>query len=65
MSQSDRTSFQRISAWLVAKCSCGALDEHEAFARVLDFAREAANPKSRNPAAVFTSILKKEMGYPK
>jgi hypothetical protein len=36
MSQSDRTSFQRISAWVVHKCSCGEFNEHEAFPRVLE-----------------------------
>ena len=33
------------------------------FERVLKYAAEAGRGKSRNPAAVFTAILKKELGY--
>lgn len=33
------------------------------FRRVIDFALEASGPESRNPAAVFITILKKELGY--
>jgi len=61
--QSDRTSFRRISNWLVDCCSLGRFQEDIIFRRVLDFALEASGPGSRNPAAVFTSILKKELGY--
>lgn len=61
--QSDRTSFRKISNWLVGRCLSNKFNEHIVFRRVLDFALEASGPRSRNPAAVFTSILKKELGY--
>lgn len=61
--QSDRTSFRRISHWLVEKCRAGVFNEAVIFRRVIDFALEASGPASRNPAAVFTTILKKELGY--
>lgn len=61
--QSDRTSFRNIANWCQGKIESGDYDED--FPQVLiDFAVEAAQPTSRNPAAVFTSILKKELGYP-
>lgn len=59
---SDRTSFRRIGNWI----SMGVRDERfgkEMFEQVLLCAKEAAGPRSRNPAAVFTSIIKKELGY--
>jgi hypothetical protein len=60
--QSDRTSFRNISNWLVERCQAGIYDEG-IFRRVLGYAVEAAGPSSRNPAAVFTAILKKELDY--
>ncbi len=61
--QSDRASFRNISNWLAEGCLSNKFNEHVIFRRVLDFALEASGPSSRNPAAVFTSILKKELGY--
>ena len=63
--QSDRTSFRRITNWLKDGCNSGGFDEHVIFRRVLDFALEASGPGSRNPAAVFTAIMKKELEYKK
>ncbi len=63
--QSDRTSFRKISRWLVENCQAEIFDENVIFRRVIDFALEASGPESRNPAAVFTSILKKELDYKK
>jgi hypothetical protein len=63
--QSDRTSFRNISNWLAQGCLSNKFNEYIIFRRVLDFALEASSPSSRNPAAVFTSILKKELGYKK
>ncbi len=60
--QSDRTSFYRIGGW-IAKQICEGKLPAETWEAVLGFAREAAGPESRNPAAVFVSILKKELGY--
>jgi hypothetical protein len=62
--KSDRTTFMRVSRWVVGKCADGVFSEHEMVPRILDYAKGAANPNSRNPAAVFISILKKELGYP-
>jgi len=63
--QSDRTSFRNISNWLAERCRNNKFNEHVIFRRVLDFGLEASAPSSRNPATVFTSILKKELGYKK
>ena len=63
--QSDRTSFRRISRRLLEGCLRGDFEQDVIFRRVIDFALEASGPQSRNPAAVFTSILKKELGYGK
>jgi len=60
---SDRTAFRQISHWITRKCNDGKFNENTIYRRVIDFALEASGPKSRNPAAVFTSILKKELGY--
>ena len=58
--QSDRTCFHNITRWLTAGCATGEFNE-QIFGRVLDYAREAN--RGRNPAAVFMTLLKKEMGY--
>jgi len=63
--QSDRTSFRNIANWLRDGCKAGSLDTNSIFRRVLDFAIEASGPGSKNPAAVFMTILKKELGYKK
>jgi len=59
---SDRTAFRRVAKWLADECNDGQFDS-EIFAAVLDLAREAAGPQCRKPAAVFMSLLKKELGY--
>jgi len=59
-SQSDRTCFRNITSWLMAGCATGHFNE-EIFDRVLDYAKEASG--GRKPAAVFMSLLKKELGY--
>lgn len=61
--QSDRTSFRNITNWLVKECEQGRFNG-QIFERVLDYAREAQEG-GRNPAAVFTAILKSELGYGK
>ena len=60
---SDRTSFRNITNWLQRNCESGRFDMNSIFRRVIDFALEASGPESRKPAAVFTAILKKELGY--
>lgn len=63
-SQSDRTTFRRLAEFLSEGIESGKFGE-SIFSLVLEFAKEAAGPKSRNPAAVFVSILKGEIGYGK
>lgn len=60
---SDRVTFRRIQRWLHDGCQQEHFDEHTIYRRVIDFALEASGPKSRNPAAVFMSIIKKELNY--
>lgn len=60
--QSDRTSFRNIAKWAAEQIKEGKYDE-DVFQQILAYATEAAQPTSRNPAAVFISILKKELGY--
>ena len=60
---SDRQCVRNLANWLVKQCNSGHLNEHEIFRRTLDFAIEASGPESRNPYAVFITIVKKELGY--
>lgn len=60
--QSDRTSFRNVAEWAAEQIKKGEHDE-DIFQQILAYATEAAQPTSRNPAAVFISILKKELGY--
>ncbi|MHC5075978.1 MAG: hypothetical protein ACYTFM_06080 [Planctomycetota bacterium] len=60
--QSDMTCFRNIGNWLAAEYAQGDFSR-DIFNIVLSFAREAAKPQCRNPAAVFVTILKKELGY--
>jgi uncharacterized protein YdaU (DUF1376 family) len=61
-SRSDRTCFRNVADWLAEGCSAGRFTS-EIFQRVLDYARQAR--QGDNPAAVFMSILKEELGYEK
>ncbi len=58
--QSDRTCFANIASWLMAGCAADKFNE-QIFGRALDYAKEAS--LGRNPAAVFISLLKKELDY--
>ncbi len=62
---SDRTTFRKIAGWTYRKCKYEGHNEFELCARILDFARTSQEPPARNPRAVFVSLLKKELGYPK
>jgi hypothetical protein len=46
----------------MVKIKAGVFNER-IIPRVLEYAAEAVKGRSRNPAAVFTSILKKELNY--
>ena len=63
-SVSDRTCMQRLGRWLLGKCERDAEHTGDLLSRVIDGALEASSPGARNPAAVFMSILKKELNYP-
>jgi hypothetical protein len=60
---SDISCFRRVCGWLVIETTAGRFNEFEIFRRVIDFALEASMPPARKPAAVFMSILKKELNY--
>lgn len=61
--QADRTCFWKVSLWADKKIRTRERDT-KFFDLIIDYAREAAGPDARNPAAVFMSILKKELNYP-
>jgi len=60
--QSDRTTFRRIAEFLKKGIEENRYNER-IFELVLGYAKEAAGPMSRNPAAVFITIIKEEIGY--
>lgn len=60
--QSDRTCFRNIAKWATIQIEQKKYTS-ELYTIIISFAREAVSPKSRNHAAVFVSILKKEFGY--
>ncbi len=60
--QSDRTCFRRIACFLEIQIKHGLYDE-SIYHSVLNLAAEAKLPGSRNPAAVFTAVFKKEFDY--
>ncbi len=59
--QSDRSCFNNITRWLYERILDGHFSD-EVFSVVLDYAKEAAAARG-NHAAIFVSIVKKELGY--
>jgi len=59
-SRSDRTCFRNVANWLAEGCAGGRFTG-EIFERVLDYAEQAR--QGNNPAAMFMSMLKEELGY--
>ena len=59
-SRSDRTCFNKVTLWLIEGCRKKKFNTY-IFDRVLDLAKEAR--KGQKPAAVFMSLLKKELRY--
>jgi len=60
--QSDRTGFTRVMLFLLDGVQTKKFTG-DIYERALILAREAAGPKSRNPAAVFMKLIKQELGY--
>ena len=60
LSQSDRTCFRNVTNWLVEGIASGRFNE-QIFERALGYAKEARS--GRKPAAVFMSLMKKELNY--
>jgi hypothetical protein len=60
--QSDRTGFTRVMLFLLDGVQTKKFTG-DIYERALILAREAAGPKSRNPAAVFMQLMKQELGY--
>ncbi len=60
---SDQVALKNLKRWLIGQCEAELMDENTIFREILDFAIEASGPRSRNPMAVFISILKKELEY--
>ena len=60
--QSDRTGFTRVMFFLLDGVQTKKFTK-DIFEKALSLAREAAGPKSRNPAAVFMQLMKQELGY--
>lgn len=62
--QSDRTTFRKIADFLKKGIENNKYTT-DIFGIVLEYAKEAAGPNSRNPAAVFMKIVKDEIDYGK
>ena len=63
---SERTTFSRVLSWIKGKIENMEESQVVEFLRVIiDFAIEASGPMCKVPGAVFMSLLKKELGYPK
>jgi uncharacterized protein YdaU (DUF1376 family) len=60
-SQSDRTCFHNVTKWLQEGVAKGRFT-NDVFGCALDYAKEART--CRNPAALFMTLLRKELGYP-
>ncbi len=60
-SQSDRTCFHNVTKWLQEGVAKGRFT-NDVFGCALDYAKEART--GRNPAALFMTLLRKELGYP-
>jgi len=61
---SDRTTMRNIVKYYAELAKNKGEQPDAIFKVLIDFALEASGPFSRVPAAVFISILKKELSYP-
>ncbi len=62
-SSSDRAVFRNVVRFFYDTSIRSGRRPDEMFRILIDFALESSGPRSRNPAAVFMSILRKEYGY--
>jgi hypothetical protein len=62
-SPSDRVTFRNAVRYFYDASIRSGREPDDMFRILIDFALESSGPRSRNPAAVFMSILKKEFGY--
>ena len=62
-SVSDRTTLRNIVKFFSEAAKSKGEQPDSIFKILIDFALEASGPLSRVPAAVFMTILKKELGY--
>jgi len=62
-SSSDKVTFRNAVRYFYDVSIASGREPDDIFRILIDFALEASGPRSRNPAAVFMSILKKEFDY--
>jgi len=62
-SVSDRTTIRNVVKHFSEMARSQGQQPDSIFKILIDFALEASGPFSRVPAAVFMSIIKKELGY--
>jgi len=60
---SDRATFRDVVRFFCEQSIRSGRRPDEIFRILIDFALESSGPRSRNPAAVFMSILRKEFNY--
>lgn len=60
---SDRTTLRNVVNHYAQIAKANGQPPDSVFKILIDYALEASGPFSRVPAAVFISILKKELGY--
>lgn len=60
---SDRTTIRNVVKFYSSVAEKKGEEPDSIFKMIISYALEASGPWSRVPAAVFVSILKKELGY--
>ncbi len=60
---SDRSTFSNLVKYYAARAAQEGEEPDYIYRILIGFALESSGPASRNPAAVFMSIVKKELSY--